>query len=240
MKTNKTPNLLIATLTLTLTVLSSCSSGGGEDTPTPPPAPVIEAPGKSALTAPANNAPCQDVNTAGQVTFQWSAATNAETYDLKITNLNTNASSSQTDITGTSKSVTLNRGIPYSWQVTAKNKGTTTTASDTWRFYLAGDGVVNYAPFPASPLSPTPGATVTPTEGKVTISWESGDADGDALTYTLYADAVDGAQSPAASNVTATSFSLSVQAGTVYYWRVVANDGKNTATSILYTFKTAG
>ena len=236
MKTNKTPNLLIATLTLMLTALSSCSSGAGEDTLTPP----IEAPGKSALTAPANNAPCQDVNTAGQVTFQWSAATNAETYDLKITNLNTNASSSQTDITGTSKAVTLNRGIPYSWQVTAKNKGTTTTASDTWRFYLAGDGVVNYAPFPASPLSPTPGATVTPTEGKVTISWESGDADGDALTYTLYADAVDGAQSPVASNVTATSLALSVQAGTVYYWRVVANDGKNTATSILYTFKTAG
>ena len=105
---------------------------------------------------------------------------------------------------------------------------------------LAGDGVVNYAPFPASPLSPTPGATVTPTEGKVTISWESGDADGDALTYTLYADAVDGAQSPVASNVTTTTFALSVQAGTVYYWRVVANDGKNTATSILYTFKTAG
>ena len=48
----------------------SCSSGGGEDTPTPPPPVVIEAPGKSALTAPANNAPCQDVNTAGQVTFQ--------------------------------------------------------------------------------------------------------------------------------------------------------------------------
>ena len=56
MKTNKTHNLLIATLTLTLTAISSCSSGGGEDTPTPPPPPVIEAPGKSALTAPANNA----------------------------------------------------------------------------------------------------------------------------------------------------------------------------------------
>lgn len=238
MKTNKTLNLLIASLTLT--ALSSCSSEGIEDTPAPPPPSVIEAPGKSALTAPANNAPCEDVNTAGQITFQWNAAANAETYDLKITDLNTNASNSHSGITSTSKAVTLNRGIPYSWQVTAKNKGTTNTASDIWRFYLAGDGVVNYAPFPAAALTPTPGSTVTPTEGKVTISWESGDADGDALTYTLYADAVDGAQSPVATNVSATSFALSVQAATVYYWRVVASDGSNTSTSILYTFKTAG
>lgn len=238
MRTNKIINILLSALALP--VFSSCSSGVGEETPTPPPTPVIEAPGKFALSSPVNNAPCEDVNTAGQVTFQWNTAANAEKYDLNITNLNTNTVSSQTDITGTSKAVTLNRGIPYSWQVIAKNKGTSTTASDTWRFYLAGDGAVNYAPFPAAALTPTPGATVVPIEGKVKISWESGDADGDSLTYTLYADTVDGAQSPVASNMSANSFFLPVQPKSVYYWRVLTSDGENTATSILYTFKTAG
>ncbi len=163
----------------------SCSKdtpggGGGGTTPTP----TAKTPGKAVLTSPANNKTCEEVNTSGQVTFSWNASTDTDKYDLKITNLNTQGVNNQNNITTTSKAVTLTKGIPYSWSITSKNEGTKTTTSDTWQFYLAGDGVVNYAPFPATAVSPSPGASVARTSGKVTIEWSGSDADDD--SFDLY------------------------------------------------------
>ena len=47
------------------------------------------------------------------------------------------------------------------------NDTSDTTDSDTWQFYLAGDGQENYAPFPATILSPTSGAAVDASNGLV-------------------------------------------------------------------------
>ena len=79
--------------------------------------------------------------------------------------------------------MTLDKGVPYSWNITSKNtKTTTTTTSDTWKFYLAGTGITNYAPFPADLKTPTSGSTVERTDGKVTFTWEGSDPDsGDTL-----------------------------------------------------------
>jgi hypothetical protein len=49
-------------------------------------------------------------------------------------------------------------------EVTSKNKGTQTTASDTYKFYLAGDGEENVAPFSAEAIAPQPGSSVTASE----------------------------------------------------------------------------
>jgi len=218
----------------------SCSKdtpggGGGGTTPTP----MAKTPGKAVLTSPANNKTCEEVNTSGQVTFSWNASTDTDKYDLKITNLNTQGVTNQNNITTTSKAVTLTKGIPYSWSITSKNEGTKTTTSDTWQFYLAGDGVVNYAPFPATAVSPSPGASVARTSGKVTIEWSGSDADNDSLTYTLEMDTIDGIQGTViAEDISASSMELSVEADTVYYWRVISSDGQNTSTSIVYTFRT--
>ena len=154
--------------------------------------------------------------------------------------MNTSEVVTQTGITTTSATATLTRGIPYSWSITSKNKGATTTVSDIWKFYLAGVGVTNYAPFPAAAVSPLPGTTVTPTNGKVTLTWDTSDVDGGTLTHTLYLDTVDGKQTPLAanSNLTVKTKEVSVAANTVYYWRVATSDGTNTATSIVYSFKT--
>ena len=218
----------------------SCSKdtpggGGGGTTPTP----TAKTPGKAVLTSPANNKTCEEVNTSGQVTFSWNASTDTDKYDLKITNLNTQGVTNQNNITTTSKAVTLTKGIPYSWSITSKNEGTKTTTSDTWQFYLAGDGVVNYAPFPATAVSPSPGASVARTSGKVTIEWSGSDADDDTLTYTLEMDTTDGIQGTViAEDISASSVEVSVEADTVYYWRVISSDGQNTSTSIVYTFRT--
>ena len=79
-------------------------------------------------------------------------------------------------MTTTSTKVTLDKGVPYSWVVTSKStKSSVTTPSDTWKFYLEGTGVVNYAPFPADLKAPSSGSTVKRTDGMVTFTWEGSD-----------------------------------------------------------------
>ena len=220
------------------------SCGGSDPGPAPVPVPVIKTPGKSVLIGPANARTCEEgtniTATQSTVAFSWNSTSDTESYELRITNLNTSEVVTQTGITTTSATATLTRGIPYSWSITSKNKGATTTVSDIWKFYLAGVGVTNYAPFPAAAVSPLPGTTVTPTNGKVTLTWDTSDVDGGTLTHTLYLDTVDGKQTPLAanSNLTVKTKEVSVAANTVYYWRVATSDGTNTATSIVYSFKT--
>lgn len=230
---------ITSTVLFLFVLITSC---GGSDSG--PATPVINSPGKSVLIAPINNTTCQNgtniTTTQSTVTFSWNSTSDTETYDLKITNLNTQEVTTQNGLATTTKEVTLTRGVPYSWTITSKNKGTTTTVSDTWKFYLAGNGVTNYAPFPAAAVSPLPGVVVTPTSGKVTLTWETSDVEASALTYTLYFDTIDGKQTPldANKNLTAKSKEVLVNSNTVYFWRVVTSDGTNTSTSVVYTFKT--
>lgn len=229
-------------LPIFIMIVSLVTACGGSDSP--PPTPVINPPGKSVLVAPASARTCElgtnTTATQSTVAFSWNSASEANSYDLKVTNLNTQEVSSQTGITVTNTTVALTRGMPYSWTITSKNKGTTTTVSDTWKFYLAGNGVTNYAPFPASATSPSPGAMVTLNNGKVTLSWDTSDVDGDTLTYTLFIDTVDGKQTvlDPNKNLTVKTKEVSVVANTIYYWRIITSDGVNTSTSVVYTFKT--
>ena len=236
---------------LFVSILLSCGGGGGDDpgggggggggggpTPTPP--------GKATLVAPANNKTCETgtsvSSTQSTVTFSWNASANTNTNDVRITNLNTSVATNKNGVSTTSTTATLNKGVPYSWRVTSKNTTTTTTTpSDLWKFYLAGDGVVNYAPFPAELKTPASGSTISLTDGKATFSWEGTDPDSnDTLTYTLYVDTVDGKQTPSTSlsNLSDESVDVELDAATTYYWRVKTSDGTNASYSIVYSFKT--
>lgn len=233
----------IIKITAVFLVIGLVSCGGSSEDEAPVEV-AIKIPGKATLVTPASGTTCEPganaTPTQSSVVFSWNPATDTESYELKVINLNTQESVTQTGITSATATVTLNRGIPYSWSVTSKNKGTTTTVSDTWKFYLAGVGVTNYAPFPAAAVSPLSGTVVTPTNGKVTLSWETSDVEASPLTYTLFFDTVDGKQTPidANKNLTSKTKEVVVNANTVYYWRVITSDGFNTSTSIVYTFKT--
>lgn len=89
-------------------------------------------------------------------------------------------------------------------------------------------------------LSSIRGAIVTPSNGKITLSWDTSDVDGGTLTHTLYFDTVDGKQTPLDinTNLTVKSKEVNVASNTVYYWRVATSDGANIATSVVYSFKT--
>ena len=232
----------------TLTLIIGCGGGGGEEGggDTGGGDVTVNPPAKATLSAPANNKTCETgtsvSSTQSDVDFTWGVSADTDSYDLKITDLNSSVATNKTGLTTTSTKVTLDKGVPYSWVVTSKStKSSVTTPSDTWKFYLAGTGVANYAPFPADLKAPTSGSTVKRTDGKVTFTWEGSDPDsGDTLTYTLYVDTTDGKQTPASAQTDLSVLTLDValDAATTYYWRVKSSDGTNSSYSTVYTFKT--
>ena len=238
---------------LSFVLIISCSAEDDSGTSTPPPttqqpkpepAPSVPAPGKSSLSAPENNEVCYEGEAVdasnSAVSFSWDASSDTDSYDLQITNQETNQTQTESGITSTSKAVTLATDVSYSWKVVSKANDTSdTTDSDTWQFYLAGDGQENYAPFPATIISPTSGAAVDASNGLVTLSWEGNDPDeGDSLTYTIYFDEVDGLQDPQSvnTNITETSLEVEVESGTTYYWRVKTSDGTSSSFTLVYSF----
>ncbi len=232
---------LIALYISGLLLLTSCES---DPAPGPSPQPEAEIPGEAKLNLPQNNKECEQGEVTGNsalVEFSWEAAEAADKYDLNVTNLDTQEITSKTGITSTSAEMNLERANPYAWEIISRNNGTASTSSEKWKFYLAGDGQSNFAPFPVAAKYPSPGATVNPDNSRVTVEWEkSEDPNGDTVSYTLYADKIDGLQAPPAEykNVTETSMQITVEPNTVYFWRVVSSDGNNAAASSIFTFKT--
>jgi hypothetical protein len=198
-------------------------------------------PGAATLTAPAQNLVCTTgrLLTAGQtkIGFSWSAATNATSYDLTITNLLTQASSTQ-NVTTTIDSVTLFQNTPYSWSVTAKATRTSaTTKSDVWKFYSAGNGVVTYPPYPATIISPTLGQIVTATGGLINLTWAGSSASGNITAYNLYFGPSNN-PSLFKSNMTDSFLkNVSVSSGTTYYWHIATIDSNgNISDSGVFNF----
>ncbi|MCW1953612.1 MAG: hypothetical protein KIH80_005535 [Flavobacteriia bacterium] len=204
----------------------------------------ITPPSAANLSFPENNKVCLEgvtvSDTESKVNFQWAASANTTNYDLVITDIQSQISTNYEGITQANKEVTLLAATSYSWKVISKATVTNEVATSAqWQFYLAGPGEESFAPYPASDLSPSSGATVTATNGEVTLQWNGEDPDGDELTYTVYIDTTDGFQDPEGTikNLTVTETSFSVTSNTVYYWRVKSSDGTNSAFTQVYSFR---
>jgi hypothetical protein len=127
-----------------------------------------------------------------------------------------------------SATLTLEKGYPYEWFVTSISNDfpTERPQSDTWRFYLKGDGETNSAPFTADLISPASGEAIQLSDGTFNFIWSGADPDGDPMLYTLYVDSIDGLQTPPERQTDISSSSLSVEliSNTVYYWSVLSRD----------------
>ncbi len=207
------------------------------------PAKVIDPPTKAVLSLPANNEACISGTitspTLSSILFKWVAAQNTESYELTIKNLESGVTTTQTT-TATELAVTLTRNVPYSWFVTAKStKIATTAVSDTWKFYNVGEAASAFAPFPADLTFPKMAQRVTPTSGKISLTWAGSDVDNDILNYDIYLGTN---ASPALIKAAQVGLSLpnvDVSAGTTYYWKVITRDNKgNTSDSGIYVFYT--
>ena len=227
--------------------LISCGGGGdsGSDDVITPPVQTVDPPSLATLNSPANNKVCEEgtsvSDSQSSVNFQWTAGNNTDSYDLRITNLNSNQVINQTNITSVNKAVTLNKGTPYSWKITSKRNGRSETVeSSTWKFYLSGDGISNYPPYPSNLLSPSSGHVFSSSTTSVELSWEGSHPENSSLTYDLFIDTTDGLQDPTSSNqnLSVKSKSVQVSSGKSYYWRVKATDSNNNSSySIVYSFR---
>jgi hypothetical protein len=232
---------------VTALLLNACSSSKNEQ-PFEAVIPEAPAPTVVSLLKPLNNTVCEEgkilTPTQSEVSFSWDPSQNTDTYEVRITNLSTNTSITRSINHPTTSFIeTLNRGVPYSWQVKSKSIKTTKIAeSSEWKFYLSKDATGNYAPFPATLVSPKSGEIVALTDGKVTLNWTGSDPDqGSVLSYQVYIDTslikVSSLEvKPISTTVNNTIVPLN--SNTVYYWIVKTSDGQNSSFTIPYSFKT--
>ncbi len=219
-------------------ILVSC--GGGDDDPaTIVPGPIPD-PEASSLVFPENDKECNQGavknNIQSDVTFEWNTSKNTDSYEINLKNLNTGTTTKTTSSTN-KVTITILRGTPYEWFVTSKASKTSVTAtSTTWKFYNEGKGIENYAPFPASAISPARGSQINES-GTVSLQWSGSDVDNDIKDYEVFFET---ANPPTTSLgvITTTTKDATITSGSTYYWQVVTTDNQtNKSTSEVFEFK---
>ena len=229
-------------LTALLAVACS-SSGGGDPDPNPNPNPnpdPVAAPSAATLVFPEDDSECTEGEVLSDVTsrvdFMWNASQNTDSYEVSLKDLNTGTISTFTSNTN-NKLINLIRGNPYEWFVISKRNGTNATASSqVWRFFNAGPGVANYAPFPAEAVNPARGANLDPTTN-VTLEWSATDVDEDIVDFDVYLGTMPDALQ-LLDTTTDNTLDADVASGTTYYWQVVTKDSAgNTSTSEIFQFR---
>tara|TARA_B110000238_G_scaffold64940_1_gene71393 strand:+ start:858 stop:1556 length:699 start_codon:yes stop_codon:yes gene_type:complete len=208
--------------------------------------PVILEPGAAILVAPLDEETCLDGSSINDsqsnVTFQWNVSSNAVSYQVIVENLLTQSSQTYTS-QNNETTVALSKAEPYSWKVKSiGEEGSTAVDSEIWKFYLAGDAVINYAPFPSTLIAPRSGANITPDiNNLVTLQWAAVDVDDDLSSIEVYLDKTDGSTLNQTLDYITKETQLEVQVDnqTVYYWKVIAIDSNgNKSSSGVYSFRT--
>jgi len=227
-------NILL--LTGLIVLLNSCT----------PEEPIPLNPSAPNLISPANEETCLDgisINDSqSNVEFRWSSAANTISYELVVTNLLTQ-SSQIFPSTSNQTTIALSKSEPYNWSVKSIGEvGSVPSQSIQWKFYLAGDAIVNYAPFPAELISPQSGANISPDiNNLVTLIWNASDVDGDLSEFEIYLDENDAStlNSKLEYQQEEESIEVEVKNNTTYYWKIIAIDNnKNQSSSGVYAFRT--
>ncbi|MFS4417994.1 hypothetical protein [Maribacter sp. 2307ULW6-5] len=195
------------------------------------------------LVFPERNSECTEGQRLGanttEVEFRWQAAEHTDTYELRVTNTNTNTVQT-INTQSTSAKLPLTRGEPFSWFVRSRNAQVTETASSaTWHFYNQGS-TTTFAPFPAGIESPEMSERVfADINNEVLLTWTTADLDNDIANVQVFLSTETTAgtllrELPAR----AVSLKVDVASGTVYYWRVVVTDREgNVSDSGIYSFR---
>ena len=213
-------------------------------TPEEPVVPIN--PSAPTLISPANDETCLDgtsINDSqSNVDFRWSSASNAQSYELVVTNLLTQSSQTY-PATSNQTTVALTKAEPYNWSVKSIGEvGSVPSQSTQWKFYLAGDAVVNFAPFPSELISPQSGANVTPDiNNLIKLQWNASDVDGDLAQFEVYLDKNDATTiiKTIAYQTEEESIEIDVENGSTYYWKIIAIDtNQNQSSSGVYAFRT--
>lgn len=199
----------------------------------------IEPPSEVQLIFPFENSECTEGNdvtdTESTVLFEWRSADFTDEYELLLTNLNSGIENLFTT-SEVRLPIVLQRATPYAWSVISKSSESDSTAtSETWKFYNAGDGIENYAPFPADVISPTMSQRLT-SVSSVLLFWNGSDVDNDIANYDVFFG-TDNPPSLFSEALESEELTVEVSAGSIYYWFIVTEDEKgNQSQSIVYQF----
>ena len=180
-------------------------------------------------------------------TLSWGAASGALSYAYCYDTSNNGACDSTWNNVGASQSASLaglSGATTYYWQVRAINAGGTTEADNsTWWSFTT----LNVNQPPGQPANPTPANSAMNVPVSTNLSWSAGvDPDGDQQTYTVYLGTTTNPTTPVTGTncqntvlTTGCNPSQDLTANTLYYWKVVADDGHaHTTASPVWSFTT--
>ena len=182
----------------------------------------------------------RDLNeSTSEIEFKWMASEHTESYELRVTNLNTNITQTM-NTSAISAKLPIAKGEPFSWLVRSKNTKVTDVAiSSTWHFYNAGY-LTTHAPFPAQLVNPQNGASLfKDINNEITLAWSAADVDNDIIGFEVYFSTenppLDLIASPTS---TRRNEVVGVSSDTTYFWRVITKDAEgNSSQSGVFTFK---
>jgi fibronectin type 3 domain-containing protein len=226
----KVTNLILGVASI---LAISCGDSGGDEG-------SGGAPTASLLIAPINNSECISgtslSSSQSKVTLEWNPSENTTAYFVYVKNLISGSVLQYNAGESLTYDVTLQKATPYSWYVSSRKDGQTSATSQTWKFYNSGDGVTNYAPFPAELDAPAMSATVTgPT---VTLKWIGSDVENAIADYKVYFGTSTNPTTLLSTVTQQQIANVAVAAGASYYWKVVTTDAQgNSSTSQTFQFR---
>ncbi|OEK08033.1 hypothetical protein A8C32_16385 [Flavivirga aquatica] len=184
-------------------------------------------PSSPALMDPTNNLLCID----NDLTFTWGASADQDgdaiKYLLEIATDNQFAEIAHSfgDLNATTKAVLLEKGKAFYWRVKAKDKEGESDYSNVYQLYTEGEGEVNHLPFSPTLVTPVNDENVSNTS--VVLAWGARDVDtDDVLTYDVYLDSNASPTTQLLINHSSKNYTVSLVAGTTYYWKVIVKDDK--------------
>ena len=201
----------------------SCGSSGDDSLAEP----ENVAPTVPVLTLPVDNKLC----VSNTVTFEWNKSTDTNkdniTYTIEVAKDNQFAQIIKTvDGTSNSQNIELEKNTAYYWRIKAKDsKGLSSDFSSVYKFYTAGEAVINHLPFAPELLSPTINENLNITTAS--LKWNATDVDiTDELTYDVYFGTVNPPTQKISENNSTKTVDATLESAKEYFWRVVVKDGK--------------
>lgn len=224
---------------LSIVSLLFISCGGGDD-PAPTPVVTNSAPTIPTLVTPTDNKLCVD-NT---VAFQWNLSTDVNkdpiTYQIQVAKDNTFSQIVRTVETSTvAQTIALDKNAAYYWRIKATDsKGLSSVYSATYKFYTAGEAVINHLPFLPELVEPAVNTVLNTITAS--LKWNASDVDAtDVLVYDVYFGTVNPPTSKISENTATKTLDVTLEPAKEYFWKVVAKDNRGGETiGQIWKFKT--
>lgn len=213
----------------------SCDDGGDDS----PKETENVAPTVPVLISPVNNKLC----VSNIVDFEWdkSKDNGVLTYELQIAEDNQFTNVIETiESTSNFQDIELEKNTAYYWRIKATDdEGLSSDYSSTYKFYTAGDVVVNHLPFAPELIAPIMNTIISETTAN--LKWNASDVDeNDELSYDIYFGTVNPPIEKITGNSTAKTLEVPLESSKEYFWKVVVKDNNGGETvGQVWKFKTS-